>query len=189
MERRTSNSPRQRIGPAGARPQHRAGAGRLTPSTTGTRSATLSLTDNADGSPHPDALAGTGGAASADLAVSIAASPSPAKTGQKVTYMITVLNAGPGAAASVLLNAALSSQSTFVSATMSQGTCITPVKGASGVVSCSLGTMSSGATSSVQILVTVIVKKNSITNIVSVSSSTSDPNVANNTASITTRVK
>jgi uncharacterized repeat protein (TIGR01451 family) len=161
----------------------------FTPPAAGARSATLSLTDNAAGSPHTVALTGTGGVPSADLAVSISASPNPVKTGQKVTYTITVLNAGPSTASSILINDSLSSQSTFVSATIIGGTCVTPKLGSSGVVSCSLSSLASGATKPVQIVVTVIAKKTSITNTVTVSAATADPNLANNTASITTRLK
>jgi conserved repeat domain len=164
----------------------------FSPSAVGSRSATLQFLDNAGGSPHTVSLAGTGVApvvSIADLAVSIAATPNPVKPGSKVTYTITILNAGPSAALNVLLNDVLSSQSTFVSARPSQGTCVTPAPASSGTVSCSIGSIANGATSATQIVVTVIAKKNSITNTVTVSTTTTDPNLANNTASITTRVR
>jgi uncharacterized repeat protein (TIGR01451 family) len=161
----------------------------FTPPAAGARSAALSLTDNAAGSPHTVSVTGTGGTPSADLAVSISASPNPVKTGQKVTYTITLLNAGPSTASTILINDTLSSQSTFVSATITGGTCVTPKPGSSGVVSCSLSSLASGATKPIQIVVTVIAKKTSMTNTVTVSAATADPNVANNTASITTRLK
>lgn len=163
----------------------------FTPSAAGPRSATLSITDNAAGSPQTVSLTGTGGTPTADLAVSISASPNPVKTGQKVTYTITLYNAGPSTASSLLINDSLSSQSTFVSATISQGqgTCVTPKPGASGVVSCSIASLASGASQPIQIIVTVIAKKSSITNTVTVSAATADPNLANNSASITTRAK
>jgi uncharacterized repeat protein (TIGR01451 family) len=161
----------------------------FTPGAAGPRSATLTITDNGLGSPHTVALTGTGATPIADLAVSISASPNPVKTGQKVTYTITVYNAGPSAATSILVNDSLSSESTFVSATISQGSCVTPVKGASGVVSCTFASLASGSSQPIQIVVTAIAKKNSITNTVTVSATTADPNLANNIASITTRVK
>jgi uncharacterized repeat protein (TIGR01451 family) len=161
----------------------------FTPSVPGLRTAMFQFGDDAGGSPHSVALTGMGAAASADLAVSIAATPNPAKAGSKVTYTISILNAGPSGALNVQLNDVLSSQSTFVSAKPSQGTCVTPVKGASGTLSCSIGSVASAAHSTTEIVVTVIAKKTSITNTVTVSSTTSDPNLVNNTASITTRVK
>jgi uncharacterized repeat protein (TIGR01451 family) len=162
---------------------------KFTPSVPGLRTATFQFGDDAGGSPHSVALTGIGALASADLAVSIAATPNPAKAGSKVTYTITILNAGPSGAMNVQLNDVLSSQSSFVSAKPSQGTCVTPVKGASGTLTCSIGSVASAARSTTEIVVTVIAKKTSITNTVTVSSTTSDPNLANNTASITTRVK
>jgi uncharacterized repeat protein (TIGR01451 family) len=159
------------------------------PGAAGGRSASLSISDNGIGSPHTVALSGTGVTPSADLAVSISATPTSVKPGSKVTYTITIFNAGPSAAARILVNDTLSSQTTFVSAMVSQGTCVTPAKGASGVVSCSLASLASGSSSPIQIVVTVIAKKASFTNTVAVSAATADPNLANNTASITTRVK
>jgi uncharacterized repeat protein (TIGR01451 family) len=161
----------------------------FTPGAAGPRSASLTLGDNGLGSPHTVALTGAGGTPSSDLAVSISASPNPVKTGQKVTYTITVLNAGPSTASTIVINDSLSSQSTFVSATITGGTCVTPKAGASGVVSCSLASLASGSSKPIQIVVTVIAKKTSITNTVTVSAATADPNLANNTASITTRLK
>lgn len=161
----------------------------FTPGAAGVRTATYTITDNAVNSPQTVSLVGAGATPSADLAASISATPNPAKTGSKVTYTITIFNAGPSTASSILVNDSLSSQTTFVSASISQGTCVTPVKGASGVVSCSLSSLASGASQPIQIIVTVIAKKNSFTNTVTVSAATADPNLANNTASITTRVK
>jgi uncharacterized repeat protein (TIGR01451 family) len=161
------------------------------PTATGARSGSLTFIDNAADSPHTVALSGTGVPPTADLAVSISASPNPAKKGSKISYTITVLNAGPMAATNVLLNDYLSSQSTFVSASIKkgEGSCVTPAPGASGTVSCNLGSIASGATNVTQIVVTVIAKKTTITNTATVSCSISDPNTANNTASITTQIK
>jgi uncharacterized repeat protein (TIGR01451 family) len=161
----------------------------FTPSASSGRSATLSITDNAADSPQTVSLTGTGGTPSADLAVSISASLTKAKGVSAVTYTITVLNTGPSTATGILVNDALSSETTFVSATATEGTCVTPVKGASGVVSCSLASLSTGSSSETQVVVTVIARKTSITNTVTVSATTPDPNLANNTASITTQVK
>jgi uncharacterized repeat protein (TIGR01451 family) len=161
----------------------------FTPGAAGARSATLTISDNGLASPHTVSLSGTGGTPTADLAVSISASLSKVKGASAVTYTITVLNAGPATAAAILINDSLSSQTTFVSAAISNGTCVTPVAGASGVVSCSLASLSSGSSSPVQIVVTVIARRTSITNTVTISASTSDPNLANNTAAITVRVK
>lgn len=159
------------------------------PTAAGSSTAWLAIPNNSELGIQSVSLTGTGTTPSADLAVSISASPNPAKTRQKVTYTITLLNAGPATATTILINDTLASQSTFVSATITGGTCVTPVNGASGVVSCSLASLASGASKPIQIVVTVIAKKTSITNTVTVSAATADPNLANNTASITTRLK
>jgi uncharacterized repeat protein (TIGR01451 family) len=158
----------------------------FTPGATGALSATLSISDNTAGSPHLVQLSGVGVTPSADLAVGISAATGSGKAKGRVTYTITVYNAGPSSALDLLLNDTLSSQTTFVSVVPSRGSCLAPLPGASGVVSCSLGSLSSGSSGAVQIVVTAIVKKGYVTNTVSVSSSTIDPNLANNTASITT---
>jgi uncharacterized repeat protein (TIGR01451 family) len=161
----------------------------FTPSAAGARSASLSITDNAGDSPQTVALTGAGGAPTADLAVGISASLGGAKAKGRITYTITVYNAGPSTALDLLLNDTLSSQTTFVSVSTNRGSCVTPLPGATGVVACSLGSLGSGSSAPVQIVVTVIAKRTSITNTVTVSTSTFDPNLVNNTASITTKVK
>ena len=159
------------------------------PTTLGSRSATLNFSGNASGSPHSVSLTGTGVSPAADLAVSISATPNPVKSGGKITYTITAFNDGPSTATNVLLNDTLSSQSTFVSARPSQGSCVTPTRGATGTISCNLGSLAKGSSNVTEIIVTVTAKKTTITNTARVSSSTTDPNSANNTAAITTRVK
>jgi uncharacterized repeat protein (TIGR01451 family) len=161
----------------------------FTPGAAGARSATLTLRDNAGDSPQIVTLSGTGGTPSADLAIGISAAAGGAKAKGRLTYTITIYNAGPSTALNLLLNDTLSSQTTFVSAAPSHGTCVSPLPGASGVVACNLGSLTSGGSAPMQIVVTVIAKKGSVTNTVTVSSSTADPNLANNTASITTHVK
>jgi uncharacterized repeat protein (TIGR01451 family) len=161
----------------------------FTPGATGARSASLSIGDNTAGSPHVVELSGVGATPSADLAVGISAAAGGGKAKGRVTYTITVYNAGPASALDILLNDTLSSQTTFVSVVPSHGSCLAPLPGASGVVSCHLGTLSSESSDAVQIVVTVIAKKGSVTNAVTVSSPTVDPNLVNNTASITTSAR
>ena len=72
---------------------------------------------------------------------------------------------------------------TFNSAVPSQGSC----SHSAGTVTCPLGTIANGASASVQITVTPQ-STGSITNQASASSSISDPNSANNTASAATLV-
>ena len=159
----------------------------FSPATPGAHSSNTTI--QIDSESFQITMRGTGVEPMADLAVSIAASPSPAKARGKLDYTVTVRNAGAAAALHVHLDDVLSSQSTFVSVTPSQASCVTPVVGSTGTLSCSIGTLSSGATSSIHITVMVTAKKATITNTVTVSTTTAESNSANNTASITTRVK
>ena len=86
-------------------------------------------------------------------------------------------------ASSVTATDTLPSGATFVSATSTQGTCAY----GSGKVTCTVGTLGVGAKATITIVVKPT-RKGTITNTVSVTSTTSDPNAANNTASAQTKV-
>jgi uncharacterized repeat protein (TIGR01451 family) len=103
-------------------------------------------------------------------------SPDPVGRGGALGYSLTVTNAGPSAATSVLVTDTLPSSVTFVSATPSQGTC----GQSGGTVSCPLGTINSGSQATVAIRVTPNVA-GTIANSASVSSTVGDPTPANNT--------
>ena len=116
-----------------------------------------------------------------DLSITKTASPSqPAyRLNVDVTFTITVTNGGPNVANSVTVTDTLPANMTFVSATPSQGTC-----SGTSTVTCSVGTMASGATATI----TIIAHTASVgpaTNTATVSSTSSDPNPANNTAVLT----
>jgi uncharacterized repeat protein (TIGR01451 family) len=115
----------------------------------------------------------------ADLSVSKTDSPDPVHIGQKLTYTVVVTNNGPDAATGVSLIDNLPKNAGFGSATSTQGTCT--VKPAKAQVTCSLGTLASGRTATVTIVVKPT-KKGTITNTATVSStSPADPNTLNNT--------
>ena len=103
----------------------------FTPSTAGSRSGTITINDNAAGSPHTVALNGSG-ILSADLALSLGADQNPVRSGTNLTYLITIKNAGPTVASGAVVGEPLPAGTTFVSATPSQGSCITPAPGAIG---------------------------------------------------------
>jgi uncharacterized repeat protein (TIGR01451 family) len=129
-------------------------------------------------------------AQTADLGLSKGASPNPVKSGKNVTFTLTVHNFGPADANNVTVIDTLPAQSQFVSAQTSQGTCTTPAAGQTGTVVCSQGSLASGATSTVQIVVKVVAPKNStVTNSASVTSTTTDPQPANNSVSAAVTVK
>ena len=123
----------------------------------------------------------------ADLAVTITDAPDPAALGQPLRYTIVVTNNGPSAATGVTLTDTLPKNAGYSSATTTQGTCI--AKAAKRTVTCSLGTLGSGATATVTIEVKPTAK-GTATNTASVTaSSPADPNTANNTATATTTVR
>lgn len=128
------------------------------------------------------ALDCNGLAAISDLSIAKSANPNPVMVGQNLTYTLTVSNNGPDAAADAVVVDTLPATVNFVSATPSQGSC----SGTSSL-SCSLGTIDSGASATVAIVVQPT-QAGTIVNSASAASSSLDPNPGNNTASISTTV-
>ena len=116
----------------------------------------------------------------ADLSVSLATS-GPNTTGAQTTYTATVSNAGPSSATETSFSAALPSTGVLVSATPSAGSCST-----SAAVTCDLGTLSSGITATVTLVVNQLTPGTASMTVMA-SSSQADPNPTNNqsTSSIT----
>jgi uncharacterized repeat protein (TIGR01451 family)/CSLREA domain-containing protein len=125
----------------------------------------------------------------ADLMVSQSVDKSSVKQGELLTYTVRVQNLGPQAAPNVVLNNVLSSGVTFVEARQNQGTITAPPRGETGTVTWNLGDMANQANEAAEIVVTVLVRgRTTITNTASVTGNVSDPNPANNSASITVTV-
>ncbi len=103
-------------------------------------------------------------------------------TGSQLTYTISVANAGPVAATSVVVTDVLPAGTSFVSATPSQGSC-----SGTTTVTCSLGTLANGASATIALTVTLPAVPGLVSNTATVASGNPDPNMANNssTASIT----
>jgi uncharacterized repeat protein (TIGR01451 family) len=115
---------------------------------------------------------------SADVTISKTAG-GPAVAGQPINYTIVVTNNGPSAAANVVVADATPAGTTFLA---NSGACTTPFP-------CSLGTLNSG--NAATIVATYVVSPSAsgtVTNSATVSSSTPDPNGANQTASVTSPV-
>lgn len=125
----------------------------------------------------------------ADLSVRKVDAPDPAAPGQVVTYTVTVGNAGPAAAANVVVTDTLPAGTTFESVVPPAGwTCPAPV---AGVLTCTVPTLPSGDTVSIVVAVRVDAGATSgttLTNAVSVASTTPDPDPANNQATEPTSV-
>lgn len=123
-----------------------------------------------------------------DMSITKTDSPDPVARGGTLTYHMTVTNNGtpamPATTSRVTLTDVLPAGVTFVSATPSSGTC----SGTSTVV-CNLGIFPSGASATVDIVVTVNSNASgTLSNTASVSAATSDPTLANNTATAVTTV-
>src|ERR1700722_19869935 len=122
--------------------------------------------------------------ADADMAITKTGSPNPVLQGSTLTYTLGVTNNGPASATLVNVTDTLPSQVSFVSASSSQGSC----SQASGTVTCSLGTMASGATATVTIAVTATTLSQAF-NTATVTATEPDPVSSNNTASTTTLIE
>jgi uncharacterized repeat protein (TIGR01451 family) len=129
---------------------------------------------------------------SADLGVTDSGSPNPVAAGGTITYTQIVTNNGPSAADNATLVSTVPANTTFVSIAAPAGwSCITPAVGTSGNVVCTNIDMA-GSTAATFTLVTKVntgvANGTVIPETASVSSSASDPNSANNTATVNTVV-
>ncbi|MEN0013574.1 MAG: isopeptide-forming domain-containing fimbrial protein, partial [Solirubrobacteraceae bacterium] len=153
---------------------------------------TLSNTGHVSGTQFdPDATNNTSApvttqvAGVADLSVTKSVDKTSGNVGDTLTYLLTVSNAGPQAATGTVVTDALPASLTRLGATPSQGTC------AAGVpISCSLGTIPTGASATIQITAKVGLSAagSTVTNTASVSGTLGDSNPTNNTASANTAV-
>jgi uncharacterized repeat protein (TIGR01451 family) len=153
----------------------------------GTYHATLTVTDSRG-------LQSTN-AASVDIQVTsspaadmmvVKTGPATGHVGQSITYTITVTNKGPSTANGVTATDTMPKNTGFGSVTSTQGSCAP--KPHSRLVVCNIGSMGSGGT----VTVTLVLKpttKGSFTNTASVTAtSPNDPVSGNNTSSVTTAV-
>ena len=127
-----------------------------------------------------DALALPPDEVGADLSLIKVASADPVLLGSQLTYTLTVTNAGPSTGADAVLTDTLPGSVTFVSASDGCGE-------AQGTVTCTLGTIETGDTATVSIVVTPN-STGDLTNTATVTSSVADPDPSNNTATVTTTV-
>ena len=118
----------------------------------------------------------------ADLSISKSDAEDPALAGTGLTYTVTVSNAGPAAAENVTVNDTLPGGVTFSS---TSGCTNDP----NGLPSCSLGTIAENASKSYQVTVAVGTSTSgTITNSVTVSTTTNDPVGGNDSDSENTQI-
>lgn len=128
----------------------------------------------------------------ADLSVALTDSPDPVVAGSNLSYAITLTSAGPSVAAAAKLTDVLPADTSFVSLAAPTGwTCTTPAVGAAGTVECGNTAFAPGnAAFTLVVKVAVQVAGGSqVSNIVTTSATTGDPNAANNSATATTQVQ
>jgi uncharacterized repeat protein (TIGR01451 family) len=118
----------------------------------------------------------------ADLSLTKTASVASTTVGSSITYTIKATNNGPGSATNVTVSDPLPGNVTLVSASATQGSC-----SGSTALSCSLGTLASGASVTATVTVTASAV-GTATNTAAVTSNAVDSNPANNSASATTAV-
>ena len=118
----------------------------------------------------------------ADMSITKSASAPLPFGGQNITYTIPVSNGGPGVATAVTVTDVLPPGTTFVSATP-PGIC-----SGTSTITCSVGTLNSGATTTITLVVTAPVAGGSLINTATVTAFEPDPNPANNSATTTTTI-
>jgi uncharacterized repeat protein (TIGR01451 family) len=152
--------------------------------------ATVTTTDT-DSNPGNNSASANGIPAvkSVDLLTTMTQSANPIFAGENETYSVAVKNlSASNSATGAVLTDVLPASMTFVSATTSQGSLVTPSVGSTGTVTANLGTIAPGATATVTITAKAT-SAGTVTNSASATSNESDPTPGNNTDSSTTTVK
>jgi uncharacterized repeat protein (TIGR01451 family) len=120
----------------------------------------------------------------ANLGLTMSATPNPVLTGQNLTYAIKLSNAGPDAASNVKMINPLPQNTSYVSSNTTLGTCAV----ATGTLTCNIGALAANASASVNLVVTSKVA-GTITNSASATATESDPDTNDNTASAAATVQ
>ena len=158
------------------------------PTTTGTLSNTATVSSGAtDPAPgNNSALATTAVETSADLAIAMLDSPDPVTAGTGLTYTLSVSNLGPSAdGATITVSDTLPAGVSFTSASGTGWSC----GEAAGTVTCTRSGLAVGAAPDITLAVAVDpATSGNLANTATVSSPTSDPNAANDSAAASTAV-
>lgn len=129
---------------------------------------------------------------SADLSVTNVASPVIVAAGGTISYTQVATNNGSFDSLNVTFSEPIPANTTFSSISVPAGwTCTTPAVGGTGNISCTIADLGAGASSTFTVNVAVLAGVTTGTQIISVdniTSGTTDPNLANNSATATTTV-
>jgi uncharacterized repeat protein (TIGR01451 family) len=126
---------------------------------------------------------GGGTCPGSDVAVGLTDAPDPVFIGSNLVYTITVTNFGPSQATNIFVNQLLPPSVVFASAVASQGS----VTHAGGTVIGNIGTLPLAGVATINVTVIPTIST-VISSSATVGSEQPDPNTANNTASVVTRV-
>ena len=113
-----------------------------------------------------------------DLSITKTDSPDPLNVGEKLTYTLTIHNNGPSTATQVTVADSLPATVTYLSSSSTQGSCT----GSGQVVRCAIGTMPSGATVTVTIVVRTLQPGTILNVTATVVGAEAETNTANNRA-------
>jgi len=111
----------------------------------------------------------------ADLVVSQTFAPNPVVVGYPLTNTIAITNAGPGVAIDVVLTDLLPTNTAFVSATSTAGSCTAN----DGLLTCALGNLGPNAGASVSLILTPLVVS-PVTSVPVASTASAEPGLSNN---------
>ncbi|HEV7428397.1 MAG TPA: hypothetical protein VGQ46_18730 [Thermoanaerobaculia bacterium] len=145
--------------------------------------ATATTTSTDPTTPNTSTAGTTITAGNADVGVVKTAAPGLYGTGNSLTYTIAVNNAGPTAAANVTVTDAIPAGATFVSAIPTQGSC-----SGTTTVTCSLGSIANLGSASIALTITLPSVPGTVVNTATVSTTSPDPNAANNSSTSTITV-
>jgi uncharacterized repeat protein (TIGR01451 family) len=154
----------------------------LTVATTAPAGSTITNTANVSAT-SPDSSAGNNSATAStvvgapDVAIVKTVTPSANIPNGPETYTIVVTNNGPGTATGVTVTDILPAGTTFTSANASQGSCT-----GTTTVTCNVGSLNNGASATVTIVVQAPPTLGPVANTATVSTTSSDPNPANNSS-------
>ncbi|HVX60008.1 MAG TPA: DUF11 domain-containing protein, partial [Pirellulales bacterium] len=137
-----------------------------------------------DNSAFATTLVSGTGALAADLSVTKTASSASATVGQNETYTITVTNNSANAATGVVLSDVLPANAAFLSAT-ANGVSLTPLN---GVLTDAIGSLGAGASATMTVILNPTAV-GAIADTAVAASNQTDPNLADNLATLTTPVQ